>query len=241
MAIKRRSWHCRRGRGWPPRPSRRRLGPASARCSARSRAGGRWTRALDRRRARAKALALTTAGGFTTVLLLPTALPERVIEVCDAVLKPKERSDDSQPRQDKRDETASTGAPAEIVREYAPSPTRSTASLTTAIGFGPPPDPSDRLRSRERPLVRTLERAGDAGTAFDGTHLYQSPKPASTRSILHRRCGRVDPGAGHGYDSGLAWAEGPVGGAVSRSQDPSDRSGTGAIVRTTSPTASSPA
>jgi hypothetical protein len=40
-------------------------------------------------------------------------------------------------------------------------------------------------------LERTLDRTGDAGTAFDGTHLYRSPRRASTRSIRQRaRCSR---------------------------------------------------
>ena len=57
-------------------------------------------------------------------------------------------------------------------------------------------------------LARTLDRAGDAGTAFDGTHLYQ---------IAEARIDKIDPATGdvvasipapgHGSDSGLAWAE----------------------------------
>jgi glutamine cyclotransferase len=57
--------------------------------------------------------------------------------------------------------------------------------------------------------TRTLERACDAGTAFDGTHLYQ---------IAEARIDKIDPATGevlasipapgHGSDSGLAWAEG---------------------------------
>jgi glutamine cyclotransferase len=60
-------------------------------------------------------------------------------------------------------------------------------------------------------LARTLERAGDAGTAFDGTHLYQ---------IAEARIDKIDPDTGHvvasipapgeGRDSGLAWAEGSL-------------------------------
>lgn len=59
--------------------------------------------------------------------------------------------------------------------------------------------------------VRMLERAGDAGTAFDGTHLYQ---------IAEARIDKIDPATGdvvasipapgHGNDSGLAWAEGSL-------------------------------
>ena len=60
-------------------------------------------------------------------------------------------------------------------------------------------------------LTTTLDRAGDAGTAFDGTHLYQ---------LAEARIDRIDPATGHvlasipapgaGRDSGLAWAEGSL-------------------------------
>ena len=60
-------------------------------------------------------------------------------------------------------------------------------------------------------LARTLDRAGDAGTAFDGTHLYQ---------IAETRIDKIDPATGDvvasipapgsGSDSGLAWAEGSL-------------------------------
>ena len=57
----------------------------------------------------------------------------------------------------------------------------------------------------------TLDCACDAGTAFDGTHLYQ---------IAEARIDKIDPATGHvvatipapghGSDSGLAWAEGSL-------------------------------
>jgi len=60
-------------------------------------------------------------------------------------------------------------------------------------------------------VAHTLERAGDAGTAFDGTHLYQ---------IAEARIDKIDPATGDvlasipapggGRDSGLAWAEGSL-------------------------------
>jgi glutamine cyclotransferase len=59
--------------------------------------------------------------------------------------------------------------------------------------------------------TRTLARACDAGTAFDGTHLYQ---------IAEERIDKIDPATGkvvasipapgHGRDSGLTWAEGSL-------------------------------
>ena len=60
-------------------------------------------------------------------------------------------------------------------------------------------------------IARTLDRAGDAGTAFDGKYLYQ---------IAEARIDKIDPATGdvvasipapgHGNDSGLAWAEGSL-------------------------------
>jgi glutamine cyclotransferase len=60
-------------------------------------------------------------------------------------------------------------------------------------------------------LARTMDCAGDAGTAFDGTHLYQ---------IAEARIDKIDPATGaivasipapgQGGDSGLAWAEGSL-------------------------------
>src|SRR5947199_1398087 len=82
--------------------------------------------------------------------------------------------------------------------------------------------------------ARTLDHAGDAGTAFDGTYLYQ---------IVEGRIDKIDPATGevmasipapgHGRDSGLAWAEGSLWVGQHRDRkihqiDPK----TGAIVRT---------
>ncbi|MDM0104385.1 hypothetical protein QTH97_05545 [Variovorax sp. J22R24] len=59
--------------------------------------------------------------------------------------------------------------------------------------------------------TRSLDLACDAGTAFDGTHLYQ---------IAEARIDKIDPATGkvlasipapgHGSDSGLTWAEGSL-------------------------------
>ncbi|MDQ2928853.1 MAG: hypothetical protein M3R22_11970 [Pseudomonadota bacterium] len=58
---------------------------------------------------------------------------------------------------------------------------------------------------------QTLDHAGDAGTAFDGKHLWQ---------IAEARIDKIDPATGkvlasipapgHGSDSGMAWAEGSL-------------------------------
>ena len=74
------------------------------------------------------------------------------------------------------------------------------------------------LLARERELThlrdqvaRSLDHACDAGTAFDGRHLYQ---------VAEARIDKIDPATGavlasipapgHGSDSGLAWAEGSL-------------------------------
>ena len=104
--------------------------------------------------------------------------------------------------------------PAEIVREYGPFAGAErihgvthdgrhvwAATGATLIAFDP----------KSGAVARTLERAGDAGTAFDGTHLYQ---------IAEARIDKIDPSTGRvlksipapgqGRDSGLAWAEGSL-------------------------------
>ena len=104
--------------------------------------------------------------------------------------------------------------PAEIVREYGPfggdgrvhgvshDGRRVWAALGTAlVAF----DPASGAPQH------TLERACDAGTAFDGKHLYQ---------IAEARIDKIDPASGQvlasipapgqGSDSGLAWAEGSL-------------------------------
>ena len=103
---------------------------------------------------------------------------------------------------------------AEIVREYGPFANVErihgvthdgrrvwAATGATLIAF----DPDSGA------LTRTLDCAGDAGTAFDGTFLYQ---------IAEARIDKIDPATGevvasipapgHGGDSGLAWAEGSL-------------------------------
>ena len=103
---------------------------------------------------------------------------------------------------------------AEIVREYGPfAGAGSVAGVThdgqrvwaatgaTLFAFDP--------ASGE--TMHTLDRPCDAGTAFDGTHLYQ---------IAETRIDKIDPATGavvasipapgQGSDSGLAWAEGSL-------------------------------
>ncbi|MBU6502113.1 MAG: hypothetical protein KGQ35_04535 [Burkholderiales bacterium] len=103
---------------------------------------------------------------------------------------------------------------AEIVREYGPfADAKQVAGVThdgqrvwaatgaALVAFDP--------GSSE--TTRTLACASDAGTAFDGKHLYQ---------IAEARIDKIDPATGkvlasipapgHGSDSGLTWAEGSL-------------------------------
>jgi glutamine cyclotransferase len=110
--------------------------------------------------------------------------------------------------------TATRVRPAEIVREYGPfseggrihGVTHDGERVWAATGaclvaF----DPASGA------TTRTLDHASDAGTAFDGTHLYQ---------IAESRIDKIDPASGQvlasipapgsGSDSGLTWAEGSL-------------------------------
>jgi glutamine cyclotransferase len=117
-------------------------------------------------------------------------------------------------RKTSKDRPQATARAAEIVREYGPfAGADKVAGVThdgqrvwaatgaSLIAFDP---------GSGEP-VRTLDRACDAGTAFDGIYLYQ---------IAEERIDKIDPingnvvasipAPGHGYDSGLAWAEGSL-------------------------------
>ena len=104
--------------------------------------------------------------------------------------------------------------PAEIVREYGPfagatsvhgvtHDGRKVWAATGAALVAFDPQTGDTLQ--------TLARPCDAGTAFDGTHLYQ---------IAEDRIDKIDPATGavvasipapgSGSDSGLTWAEGSL-------------------------------
>jgi hypothetical protein len=127
--------------------------------------------------------------------------------------------------------------PAEIVREYGPFDGAErihgithdgervwAATGAALVAFDP----------ASGQVARTLACASDAGTAFDGTFLYQ---------VAEARIDKIDPTSGavvasipapgHGRDSGLAWAEGSlwVGQYLDRLIHQIDP-GTGAILRT---------
>src|SRR5881409_1339062 len=103
---------------------------------------------------------------------------------------------------------------AEIVREYGPFAGADSIAGVTHDGRRVWAATGARLIAfdpESGQLARTLDRAGDAGTAFDGTFLYQ---------IAESRIDKIDPATGdvvasipapgHGGDSGLAWAEGSL-------------------------------
>ncbi|MBN8247480.1 MAG: hypothetical protein J0L84_08560 [Verrucomicrobia bacterium] len=60
-------------------------------------------------------------------------------------------------------------------------------------------------------VTRHIPCASDAGTAFDGTHLYQitGDRIARLDPVTGRELGSI-PAPGKGNDSGLAWAEGSL-------------------------------
>ena len=104
--------------------------------------------------------------------------------------------------------------PAEIVREYGPFNESNKINGVTHDGrrvwaaTGPTLVAFDPATGQTE---RTLDCAGDAGTAFDGKHLYQIAEARidkidpATGKVLHSI-----PAPGGGADSGMAWAEGSL-------------------------------
>src|SRR3954469_20743194 len=104
--------------------------------------------------------------------------------------------------------------PAEIVREYGPFAGASKVAGVTCEGGRVWFASGETLHAFDPASgesVRTLDVACDAGTAFDGRHLFQ---------IAHDRIQKIDPATGTvlstipspggGRDSGLTWAEGTL-------------------------------
>lgn len=126
---------------------------------------------------------------------------------------------------------------AEVVREYGPFDGATCIHGVTHDGRHVWAATGPRLLAFDPDsgiAQRTLERAGDAGTAFDGTYLYQ---------IAESRIDKIDPATGEvvasipapgsGSDSGLTWAEGSLWVGQYRDRkihqvDPA----TGAVIRT---------
>lgn len=109
---------------------------------------------------------------------------------------------------------AKEARPAEIVREYGPFVGAEQIHGVTHDGRNVWAATGSRLIAFDPAsgeVARTLDRAGDAGTAFDGRYLYQ---------IAEARIDKIDPATGdvvatipapgQGRDSGLAWAEGSL-------------------------------
>lgn len=103
---------------------------------------------------------------------------------------------------------------AEIVREYGPFAGADTIHGVTHDGRRVWAATGTKLLAFDPASgepTRTLDRACDAGTAFDGKFLYQ---------IAEARIDKIDPATGgvvasipapgNGRDSGLAWAEGSL-------------------------------
>jgi glutamine cyclotransferase len=109
---------------------------------------------------------------------------------------------------------ATTARAAEIVREYGPFAGADQINGVTHDGRNVWAATGSRLMAFDPDSgepTRAIDCACHAGTAFDGTHLYQ---------IAEARIDKIDPAdgkvvasipaPGHGLDSGLAWAEGSL-------------------------------
>jgi glutamine cyclotransferase len=103
---------------------------------------------------------------------------------------------------------------AEIAREYGPFPGANQIHGVTHDGqrvWAATDHGLVAFDPASGEVARTLDRASDAGTAFDGRYLYQ---------IAEARIDKIDPASGdvvasipapgQGRDSGLAWAEGSL-------------------------------
>ncbi|SFC31199.1 hypothetical protein [Collimonas sp. OK412] len=136
-----------------------------------------------------------------------------------------------------KDKPQAKARAAEIVREYGPFAGATSIAGVTHDGQRVWAATGARLIAfdpESGETTRTLDCPCDAGTAFDGTHLYQ---------IAEQRIDKIDPtngnvlasipAPGHGNDSGMAWAEGSLWVGQHRDRkihqiDPA----TGAILRT---------
>jgi len=126
---------------------------------------------------------------------------------------------------------------AEILREYGPFQGIDQVHGVTFDGHNVWIAGGDRLNAfdpESGDIVGGLDVAGDAGTAFDGKHLFQIAEAVIRK--IDTATGEVlgtIPAPGNGRDSGLAWAEGTLwvgqyGGRKIHQLDPE----TGAILRT---------
>jgi glutamine cyclotransferase len=103
---------------------------------------------------------------------------------------------------------------ADIVREYGPFPGINQVNGVTCEGQTVWFAAGDRLNAFDPDsgkILRSIDVAAHAGTAFDGQHLFQIAEDriqkidAQTGDVLS-----TIPAPGGGTDSGLAWAEGTL-------------------------------
>ncbi|MBV8921618.1 PQQ-binding-like beta-propeller repeat protein [Bradyrhizobium sp.] len=103
---------------------------------------------------------------------------------------------------------------AEIVREYGPFPGVERVNGVTHDGqhvWFASGDKLNALDPASGEMLRAIEVASHAGTAFDGQHLFQIAEDRIQK--IDPTTGRVlatIPGPGSGGVSGLAWAEGSL-------------------------------
>jgi len=103
---------------------------------------------------------------------------------------------------------------AEILREYGPFPGVDRVHGVTFDGQHVWFATGDKLNAfdpESGKTLRSIDVAAHAGTAFDGQHLFRSPRIASRRSIRRPAvCSPRSRRLAGGGDSGLAWAEGTL-------------------------------
>jgi len=103
---------------------------------------------------------------------------------------------------------------AEVVREYGPFPGADRVHGVTYDGEKVWFASGDKLNSFDPASgkgVSSMDVAAHAGTAFDGTHLFQIAEDRIQK--IDPKTGRVlatIPAPGGGRDSGLTWAEGTL-------------------------------
>ena len=103
---------------------------------------------------------------------------------------------------------------AEIVREYGPFPGTDRVHGVTCDGrlvWYAAGDSLNAIDPESGHVVRSIDVAAHAGTAFDGQYLFQLAEDRIQKIDPHS--GRVVasiPAPGGGGDSGLAWAEGTL-------------------------------
>jgi glutamine cyclotransferase len=104
--------------------------------------------------------------------------------------------------------------PAEVLREYGPFPGVGRVNGVTHDGQQVWVASGDKLcaiDAHNGEMLRSIDVASHAGTAFDGQHLFQIAEDRIQK--VDPKSGRVlatIPAPGGGGDSGLAWAEGTL-------------------------------